>query len=85
MRVLFVSQYSFHQLFGGGGGIEIKYISWSREEILAVPSQSEAISIVALEAVISKPLVLLTEQCGFSSLADIGAEVEVPATVNGIT
>ena len=41
-------------------------------DFLVVPSRHEAMSIVALEAGICGTPVLLTDQCGFDELADIG-------------
>ena len=52
--------------------------------LLAIPSRHEAMSIVALEAGICGTPVLLTDQCGFDQLAEIGGGWVVPATVKGL-
>ena len=52
--------------------------------LLVVPSRQEAMSIVALEAVISGTPVMLTDQCGFDELKSIEPGLVVPASVAGI-
>lgn len=52
--------------------------------ILVVPSRQEAMSIVALEAGICGTPVLMTDQCGFSSIRSVDTRLEVPATVDGL-
>jgi len=71
--------------FTGYLGGELKSSAYHGAELLVVPSRHEAMSIVALEAAVSSTPVLLTDQCGFSPLADVGAALEVPATINGIS
>jgi len=51
---------------------------------LAVPSRAEAMSLVALEAGIVGTPVLLTNQCGFDEVAEIGGGEVVPASVDGL-
>jgi len=71
--------------FTGYLGGELKSSAYHGAELLVVPSRHEAMSIVALEAAISGTSVLLTDQCGFSPLADVGAAIEVPATIDGLS
>ncbi len=52
--------------------------------LLAIPSRHEAMSIVVLEAGVSGTAVLMTDQCGFNQVADVGGGWIVPATVGGI-
>lgn len=54
-------------------------------EFLAVPSRHEAMSIVALEAGICGTPVLLTDQCGFNELAEIGGGWVVPASAEALS
>jgi len=53
-------------------------------DLLVIPSRTEAMSIVALEAGITGTPVLLTDQCGFEDIARVGGGMIVPATVDGI-
>jgi len=71
--------------FVGYLGGELKSSAYHGAEILAVPSRHEAMSIVALEAAISRTPVLLSDQCGFSSLAEVGAAIEVSASIEGLS
>ena len=53
--------------------------------LLVVPSRQEAMSIVVLESgIVGKP-VLITDQCGFDEVAQVGGGLVVPATIDGIT
>lgn len=52
--------------------------------IQVVPSRQEAMSIVALEAGICGTPVLVTDQCGFSSVRSVDTRLEVSATVDGL-
>jgi glycosyltransferase involved in cell wall biosynthesis len=52
---------------------------------LVVPSRSEAMSIVALEAGLHGTPVVLTDVCGFDEVAEIGGGRVVPANHRGIT
>ncbi len=47
---------------------------------LAVPSRSEAMSLVALEAAACGKPVMLTESCGFDEVATVGGGLVTPAT-----
>ena len=51
---------------------------------LAIPSRQEAMSIVVLESGIAGKPVLLTNQCGFNELEQIGGGVVVNADVDSI-
>lgn len=59
-------------------------LAYMRAAFLCVPSRSEAMSLVALEAAIAGTPVLLTDQCGFDSVAAMGGGRVVPATVDGL-
>jgi glycosyltransferase involved in cell wall biosynthesis len=52
--------------------------------LLVVPSRSEAMSIVVLEAAAAGRPVLVTDQCGLSEVAEVGGGWVVPATVEGL-
>lgn len=54
-------------------------------ELMVVPSRSEAMSIVALEAAFCGTAVMLTNQCGFSELVKAGGAVEVDADAGSMT
>jgi glycosyltransferase involved in cell wall biosynthesis len=53
-------------------------------ELLVVPSRSEAMSIVALEAGICGKPVLMTDRCGFDEVAEVGGGCIVLPDVAGI-
>lgn len=53
-------------------------------KLLVIPSRQEAMSIVVLEAGITSTPVLLTDQCGFSQIADVEGGMVVKATVEGL-
>jgi glycosyltransferase involved in cell wall biosynthesis len=67
--------------FVSGNG---KLAAYQSARLLVVPSRHEAMSIVALEAVISGTPVMLTNQCGFDELKSIEPGLVVPASVAGI-
>jgi len=52
--------------------------------LLAIPSRQDAMSIVVLESGISGKPVVITDQCGFDEVAQIGGGLVVPATIDGI-
>lgn len=58
--------------------------AYRRAAFLCVPSRSEAMSLVALEAGIAGTPVLITDQCGFDSVASVDGGRVVPATVEGL-
>jgi len=51
---------------------------------LVVPSRSEAMSVVALEAGAVGTPVLITDACGFDEIAEVDGGFVVPATVEGL-
>lgn len=53
-------------------------------QLLVVPSRHEAMSIVAIEAGMCGTPVLLTDQCGFEQVQEIGGGWVVPASVEGL-
>ena len=65
------------------GGTEKSDI-YHAAEFLAIPSRQEAMSIVVLEAGICKTAVLLTRECGFNEVADVGGGVVVEADVESL-
>ncbi len=65
------------------GGAD-KSHAYHAAEFLAIPSRHEAMSIVVLEAGVSEAPVLLTDQCGFNQIADVGGGWVVSATVEGL-
>ena len=65
------------------GGAD-KATAYRAAELLVIPSRHEAMSIVALEAGICGTPVLLTDQCGFNQLAEVGGGWIAPATAEGL-
>jgi glycosyltransferase involved in cell wall biosynthesis len=65
------------------GGAE-KSDAYHAAELLVVPSRHEAMSIVAIEAGMCGTPVLLTDQCGFEQMQEVGGGWIVPATVAGL-
>lgn len=63
---------------------EEKSFAYHAAELLAIPSRKEAMSIVVLEAGVTGTPVLMTDQCGFSEIADVNGGTVVPATVEGL-
>lgn len=53
-------------------------------ELLVIPSRKEAMSIVVLEAGITRTPVLITDQCGINEIANFDAGEVVPASVDGL-
>jgi len=70
--------------FLGYLGGEEKSQAYHAAELLVVPSRSEAMSIVALEAGICGKPVLVTDRCGFDEVAEIGGGCVVRADVAGL-
>ena len=70
--------------FSGFAGGELKSSAYYGADLLVVPSRHEAMSIVALEAAITATPVLMTNQCGFSSLVNAGGGIEVAPNIEGI-
>lgn len=71
--------------FLGYLGGDDKSCAYHSAEFLAIPSRHEAMSIVVLEAGVSGAPVLLTNQCGFNQIADVGGGWVVPATIEGLS
>lgn len=65
------------------GGTQ-KSLAYHAADLLVIPSRSEAMSIVVLEAGATATPVLITDQCGFNDIAEIGGGVVVPASEKGI-
>lgn len=63
---------------------EAKSQAYHAAELLVVPSRSEAMSIVALEAGLCGKPVLMTDRCGFDEVAEIGGGCVVRADVAGL-
>jgi glycosyltransferase involved in cell wall biosynthesis len=63
---------------------DIKSMAFHAADLLVIPSRSEAMSIVVLEAGITGTPVLATDQCGLNEIAEIGGGKVVPASVEGI-
>jgi glycosyltransferase involved in cell wall biosynthesis len=61
-----------------------KTAAYKAAEILVIPSRLEAMSIVALEAGICGTPVVLTDQCGFGQLSEVGGGWVVSATAGGL-
>ncbi|MGE5410326.1 MAG: glycosyltransferase [Clostridiales bacterium] len=59
---------------------QMKISAYKAASLLTVPSRQEAMSIVALEAGICGVPVLITDQCGFADLTQIGGGKIVPVT-----
>lgn len=62
-----------------------KIAAYSSALMLVVPSRQEAMSIVALESGVCSVPVLMTDQCGFGNLPEIGGGMVVPATEEGLS
>jgi len=65
------------------GGSE-KSDAYRAADFLAIPSRQEAMSIVVLEAGITGTPVLITDQCGFDDISEVGGGMIVPASVEGL-
>lgn len=65
------------------GGVE-KSIIYYASKLLVIPSRQEAMSIVVLEAGITRTPVLITDQCGFNEIAEFEGGMIVEATVESL-
>lgn len=65
------------------GGAD-KSQAYHAADLLVIPSRQEAMSIVVLEAGITRTPVLLTDQCGFNDVASISGGQVVSASVDGL-
>jgi glycosyltransferase involved in cell wall biosynthesis len=54
-------------------------------DLVVIPSRKEAMSIVVLESGVCGTPVVITDQCGFDTVLDIGGGLVVSATVEGLT
>jgi glycosyltransferase involved in cell wall biosynthesis len=70
--------------FIGYVGGSDKVAAYRGAALIVVPSRQEAMSIVALEAGICGKPVLMTDQCGFGILEDLGAGLVVAPTEEGL-
>lgn len=68
----------------GPMGGRLKAGAYASATALIVPSRSEAMSLVALEAGVVGTPVLITDACGFDEIADRGGGFVVPPTVDGL-
>jgi len=70
--------------FIGYVGGDEKSAAYHAADCLVIPSRQEAMSIVVLESGVSATPVILTDQCGFDQVEDVGGGKVCPATVDGI-
>jgi len=70
--------------FSGYIGGKDKSSAYHAAELVVIPSRQEAMSIVVLEAGITRTPVLLTDQCGFDIVSTINGGMVTPATVDGL-
>lgn len=70
--------------FTGFLGQNEKSMALHAAEFLVIPSRSEAMSIVVLEAGAASTPVLATDQCGLNNIVDIGGGDIAPATIKGL-
>ena len=61
-----------------------KYQAYYAAQALVVPSRHEAMSIVAVESGITGTAVMLSDQCGFDEVQDVGGGIVVTASVEGL-
>jgi glycosyltransferase involved in cell wall biosynthesis len=61
-----------------------KQQAYASADLLVIPSRSEAMSIVVLEAAVHGTPVICTDQCGLSEFARQDCVAIVPATLDGI-
>lgn len=65
------------------GGDE-KSAAYHAADLLVIPSRQEAMSIVVLEAGISGTPVVLSDQCGFAQVEQVGGGKVCSATIDGV-
>ena len=63
---------------------EEKSMALNAANLLVIPSRSEAMSIVVLEAGAASTPVLATDQCGLNEIEEIGGGCIVPVSVKGL-
>jgi glycosyltransferase involved in cell wall biosynthesis len=61
-----------------------KSMAYHAAELLVIPSRSEAMSIVVLEAGATATPVLIADQCGFNDIKEIGGGIVVATSDEGI-
>ena len=61
-----------------------RWTAYRKAALLAVPSRSEAMSLVALEAAAAGTPVLISDQCGFADIASSAGAVVAPPDVEGL-
>lgn len=71
--------------FSGYLGGSEKASAYAEADFLVVSSRQEAMSIVAIEAGASSTPVLITDQCGFDAVEEVGGGRVVSATVDGLS
>ncbi|MGD0390421.1 MAG: glycosyltransferase [Tepidisphaeraceae bacterium] len=62
-----------------------RWTAYRKAALLAVPSRSEAMSLVALEAAAAGTPVLISDQCGFADIASSAGAVVAPPDVEGLS
>ena len=62
-----------------------RWSAYRKATLLAVPSRSEAMSLVALEASAAGTPVLISDQCGFVDIASFGGAVAASPDVEGLS
>jgi glycosyltransferase involved in cell wall biosynthesis len=72
-------------LFCGFVSGQLKTAAYKAARLLVVPSRSEAMSLVAVEAGICGTPVLMTDQCGLNELAKVNPGLIVAASIDGLT
>ncbi len=70
--------------FIGYIGGKDKSQAYHAADLVVIPSRQEAMSIVVLEAGITKTPVLISDKCGFNDIADIDGGMVVPDTIEGL-
>jgi glycosyltransferase involved in cell wall biosynthesis len=68
---------------GHVGGVH-KSRAYNAADILVIPSRLEPLPIVLLEAGATSTPVLITDQCAFNQIEEIGGGEVVPATIEGL-
>jgi len=63
---------------------QLKTAAYKAARLLVVPSRSEAMSLVAVEAGICGTPVLMTDQCGLNDLAEVSSGLIVAASIDGL-
>jgi glycosyltransferase involved in cell wall biosynthesis len=71
-------------LFTGFLDDRARWTAYRKATLLAVPSRSEAMSLVALEAAAAGTPVLISDQCGFAEIASSAGAVVAPPDVEGL-